>query len=201
MDVSHPIRSIVPSLDGAVLEVLAGTTRPLTGREVARLSGGSVSGVRLVLQRLVLHGIIHREDRGPSSFYTANRDHLAWSAIQQLLTLGTRLEDNIVSRVKTWTIQPESLALFGSVARGDAGPGSDIDLLIIEPRTVTDRAAWDTQISDLGTAVENWSGNTAHITTLTRDGLTERSRQADPLLDSWSAEARTLVGRDIRELI
>lgn len=203
MDLAHPLRSIAPSLDSAVLEVLAGTTRPLSGARIAELAPtGSVSGVRLVLHRLVEHGLISRDDRGRSSFFTANRAHLAWPAIEELLHLDTALEGRISSQVDTWAIQPAALAVFGSAARHEAGPESDIDLLAIEPTLSPDRAEeWEAQIADLAAAVENWSGNRVHFTTLTIHELTDHIRRAEPIVDSWLVEARTLVGRNLRDLI
>jgi hypothetical protein len=54
VDVSSPISSVIPSLDGAVLDALAGTTAPLNLSAVHKLAGrGSMSGVRRVLLRLV----------------------------------------------------------------------------------------------------------------------------------------------------
>jgi predicted nucleotidyltransferase len=35
--------------------------------------------------------------------------------------------------------QPEKIILFGSAARGDATPGSDLDLLVVHDSTVSDR--------------------------------------------------------------
>src|SRR6266508_1038245 len=64
VDVAHPIRAVVPTLDGPVLEVLARTTRPLTGREIHRLAEtGSPNGVRLALTRLSGQGLVHAEER------------------------------------------------------------------------------------------------------------------------------------------
>lgn len=202
MDIAHPLRSLVPSLDGVVLEVLAGTTRPLSGHQVAKLGRtGSVSGVRLVLRRLVDHGLVTREDRGRSSYFAANRDHLAWPAIEELLRLDTRLEDQIVAIVDTWAVQPTSLSVFGSVARHEAGPSSDIDLVAIEPSASKDSLAWEAQLVELATAVENWSGNRVQFTILTLGGLEERVRLSEPIVDAWLTEARPLAGRSIRELI
>lgn len=48
----------------------------------------------------------------------------------------TRGEDRIVQemvRRLAEAIQPERIILFGSHARGDAGPDSDVDLLVIAP--------------------------------------------------------------------
>ena len=84
MDVSHPIRSIIPTLDAPVLEVLARTRRRLSGREVHRLAGtGSVRGVQLVLARLVAQGLGDAEEHAGAILYAANRAHLAWPAIER----------------------------------------------------------------------------------------------------------------------
>jgi len=46
MDLGHPISTIAPPLIARVLEVLGGTTRPLTGREIGKIIGeGSPNGV------------------------------------------------------------------------------------------------------------------------------------------------------------
>lgn len=201
MDISHPLRSVIPSLDSHVLEVLAGTTRPITGREIARLSGGSVSGVRLVLQRLVHHGLVEREERANSSFYTANRDHLAWPAISELLKLGMTLESKMRELIASWEVQPLSLSIYGSVARGEADADSDIDLLVIEPPRVADHREWDTQVHELASAVESWTGNRVQLTMLTHEGLLERVRASDAIVSSWRTDARTLAGLELRKLL
>jgi len=96
LDVAHPIRSVVPTLDGPVLEVLARTTRPLSGREVHRLAGtGSPNGIRLVLARLAEQGLVYAEERAKAVFYTANRDHVAWPAVEILTGLRRTLLDRL----------------------------------------------------------------------------------------------------------
>src|SRR5205823_11543424 len=71
LNVSSPISSIIPSLDGAVLGALAGTTRPLNLSTVHELAGrGSLSGVRRVLLRLVKTGIVSDVPGG----YILNRE-------------------------------------------------------------------------------------------------------------------------------
>ena len=85
MDVAHPFKAVCPSLDGEVLNVLAGTTRGLTGREVALLTGRrSHSGVLAVLNRLTEHGLVTRVELNRAFLFSANRDHLAWPAVETL---------------------------------------------------------------------------------------------------------------------
>jgi hypothetical protein len=49
MHAGLPLRSIIPTIDAPVLMVLAGTTRPLSGRRVAALAGASHPAVGAVL--------------------------------------------------------------------------------------------------------------------------------------------------------
>jgi uncharacterized protein len=46
--------------------------------------------------------------------------------------LDPEIIDQIVSRVTT-AVHPLRVVLFGSAARGEMGPGSDVDLLIVVP--------------------------------------------------------------------
>jgi hypothetical protein len=134
MDVSSPISAVVPTLDGAGLRVLAGTTTPLTGRQVHTLAEtGSVTGVRLVLHRLVTHGLVHVTRAGRADLYVANRAHLAWPAVEILTSLRTALIALIATRCEAMAHPPVHVSLFGSTARGDGGPDSDIDLLVVRP--------------------------------------------------------------------
>jgi predicted nucleotidyltransferase len=202
MDLSHPLRSVVPSLDGPVLEVLAATSRPLSGREVAKLAGrGSPSGIRLVLQRLAEHGLVKREDRASAVYYLANRDHLAWPAIQALILLDRELERRIKSLVDGWKIQPVTLAIFGSAARHDGSASSDIDLLLVEPPGVADLDAWAWQRDHLAEVVENWTGNSVQIYNIDHETLTAHVDHGEPIVAEWRRQARTITGHDIRDLL
>lgn len=46
--------------------------------------------------------------------------------------LNSELIKEIVRRV-SWTIHPRRIIIFGSAARGEMGPASDVDLLIVMP--------------------------------------------------------------------
>ena len=65
MDVARPYSAVVPSLEGDVLVTLAGTRKPMTGREVARLvKTGSQAGVLRALRRLAEQGLVEANDAG-----------------------------------------------------------------------------------------------------------------------------------------
>jgi hypothetical protein len=63
MDLAYPVGSLVPTLDAAGPEVLAATTRPLSGHQVFVLARtASPRGIRLVLARLVAQGAVLAEE-------------------------------------------------------------------------------------------------------------------------------------------
>jgi hypothetical protein len=202
MDVSHPIRSIIPTLDGPVLEVLAATTRRLSGREVHRLAGrGSVRGIQLVLARLVAQGLVDAEEHTGAILYAANRAHLAWPAIEHLAGLRAELFGRIRDAAAGWPIQPLHVSLFGSAARRDGDASSDVDLLVVPPDSVSDRDAWQDQIDVLRDDVRDWTGNRCQVMVVERRRLADHVATADPLVDGWLADGVLLVGAPLRAIL
>jgi hypothetical protein len=95
VDVSSPITSVIPSLDGPILQVLASSTAPLSLTKIHQRAGrGSLSGVRKVLLRLVEHGLVHESPAG----YALNRDHVAAPAILHL----AQLHGEVAARIRSW---------------------------------------------------------------------------------------------------
>ena len=198
-----PIRAVVPTLDGPVLGVLARTTRPLTGREIHRLAGvGSANGVRLALGRLVCQGVVKAEQRAAAIFYEANRGHLAWPAVEILADIRREMIDRVRSELRSWQTRPTHASLFGSAARGDGGPGSDIDILLVRPQgTEEDQPTWTAQVDRLRSAVERWTGNRCQPFELDLDRLADHVRVGDPLVDEWQRDTVTLAGEDLRTVL
>ena len=203
MDVAHPIRAVIPTLDGPILEVLARTTRPLTGREVHRLSGvGSQSGTRLALERLVDQGVVFAEPRGRAVFYSANREHLAWPAVEDLALLRRALIQRLQDDLRTWSPGPLHASLFGSAARGDGDAHSDIDILLIRPSDVgEDDSPWADQVDLLRERVRAWTGNNCQPFQVDLERLAEHARAGDPLLAAWRRDALKIAGEDLHALL
>ncbi len=201
MHVSHPIRGVIPSLDAPVIEVLAKTTRTLTGREVARLAGtGSVRGVRLVLARLVVQGLVIAEERGGAILYQANREHLAWPALERLARLRVALFEHLVDEIARWPIAPIHASVFGSAARGDGDASSDIDLLLVAPRDA-DAEGWTAQIDDLRLRVERWTGNHCQVFDIDEARLREHLDARDPLVDALLRDGIVVAGDPLKSLL
>lgn len=204
MQLSHPLSSIVPTLDARVIEVLAGTTRPLSGREVGRIIGeGSPNGVWKALNRLEQSGIVHADRQRQATYYLANRDHLAWPAIESLARLRGELFRKLETEIEAWPMAPLHASVFGSTARGESDATSDLDLLLIRPDGLDEEQleAWDRQLDALRDHIARWTGNQAQTFSIDRDRLAEHVRADDPLVRSWIADEVHLAGTPIRDLV
>lgn len=194
MDVGMPIRSVVPKLDGAILQALARTTRPLTGREVHQVAGvGSESGVRLALNRMVDHGLVNATAAGKATLYVGNRDHLAWPAIELLSGLRDHLLNKLKVTIGRWDVPPVTAALFGSAARGDGDNDSDIDILLISPPEASD-PRWDDHVDQLRDQVTSWTGNVCQIYEISETEYERHVQAGEPIIEEWRRDAVMLFG-------
>lgn len=98
-------------------------------RELCRQSGLSLGTVQQELRRLTRVGLVVGRKDGNRVYYRANPHHPAHSDLRSLVLKTDGLAGVLEQSLKT----PEvSVAfVFGSVARGEAGARSDIDLLVI----------------------------------------------------------------------
>jgi predicted nucleotidyltransferase len=203
MNLSRPHTVVGGALEGEVLSVLAGTTRPLTGRQIARLaSHGSDRGVRLALNRLAEQGLVDTVEAPPAVLYSLNRDHIAAPIALELAGLRAELFRRLRSALGDWQVPPLHASMFGSAARGEGDASSDIDLLVVRPANVdSEDRAWRNQLHELAAAVERWTGNHAGIAEVAEDELSQLARQRPPIADELERDAITLAGPEARRLL
>jgi predicted nucleotidyltransferase len=198
MNLSSGISSVIPGVRGAVLEVLGRTSEPLSGRSVAELVGekASVKGVYLVLRSLAAEGIIDAKESPSAIFYQLNRDHLAAESIVGLANLRGRLIDAIESSVASWPVPVYGAWIFGSFARGTAGPQSDIDILVVRPDgTAIDDNHWRMQLRDAAHTITRWSGNDCRIIEFSREEFSQLFENNDRLARELRSDALALTAR------
>lgn len=185
MDIACPITAVVPTLEGPVLTALAGTSTPVTLSEVARLAGrGSPSGVLKALRRLVATGLVHVVPGG----YLLNREHLAAPAVLSLATLHGEFLNRLRNLVSPWADRVALVGLFGSTARRDGGPDSDIDLLVVADGDVEDLT------DHLVDRVQTWTGNNAQVLVLTPSQFAQLKARREPLAHNLDQDLVVLAG-------
>jgi predicted nucleotidyltransferase len=195
--------SLAPTLDSEALRVLAGTTYPLTGREIARLAAhGSQRGIAAALDRLVTQGLVLRQEAGAAALYTLNRSHLAAPAAETLAGMRDELYRRLREAITAWEVQPVHASMFGSAARGDGDTSSDIDLLIVRPKvTDEDDLTWRAQLSKLAEYVYAWTGNRAATIELGEEELDQLRRSRSSILTDLRSDAISLAGTPADRLL
>lgn len=202
MNVSKPFTALSPSVDLDVLAVLAGSSTPRSGREIARRAGRSKTGVQHVLDRLVDHGLVDCLHSGRAQLYSLNRDHLLAGTVEQMAGARTELIDRLRERIGSWELPATHASLFGSAARGDGDSHSDIDILIVRPEdTSTDEETWRKQIDDLAESIRQWTGNHAGIAEVSAADMHRRYSERPPVLEQVQRDAIDLAGEPVKTLL
>lgn len=172
MFVSEPFGGLIPGAQGASLRVLLRTGRPLTGRQIQKLTGGehSLTAVQTALKTLVAMGLVETVPAGRAVLHTINAEHAAVPVLRELVDPRDLLEEIVRDSVGSDS-GVVTVVLFGSAARGDGTRDSDVDLAVL----IEDGREWNGRI-DLHAAVEHRFGGPCDILVF---GLTEFEELAE----------------------
>lgn len=153
----HPFAALTPTIDGEVLAVLAGLQRdrPFPLPFIVERTGRSRTGVLRALEHLTQQGIVLFDGIGGLRTYRLNHDHLLAPHVIAI----SRARNEFIDRLRH-ACAPMPLrfaAMFGSAARGEMHPESDIDLLFIADSKHRDEV--EDRVHDLAMAARLWTGN------------------------------------------
>lgn len=196
MDFVRPLAALFPGPHADVLTVLAGTTRPLTGRAVARLVGdrASLRTVQKALADLERQGLVHRDVVGRSYLFAMNREHLAAAAVLDILAPRERLLDRAGEIARSCDPPPLATWLFGSLARLDGRDESDIDIVLLcEPATRA-RSEWTTSVDRIARSLESLTGAPAEVVEYEREEFAEAHRIGNEFARAVAREALVVQG-------
>jgi DNA-binding transcriptional ArsR family regulator len=164
VDFAHPIEALFPGAQGKVLAVLAETTAELSIRTIARLADVSVAQASRVLPRLAELGLVERRDVPPSSLFRLVPEHVSVQPLLRMARAREVLVGEMGRAAAALPVVPESVIVFGSVARGDSDAESDIDAVLVRPpRVDADDDRWAEAVELWRSAVRRISGNAVEI--------------------------------------
>ncbi|HEX6912255.1 MAG TPA: nucleotidyltransferase domain-containing protein [Longimicrobium sp.] len=98
------------------------------GRALERHTGLGKRSLQAELERLESMGLVRREAEGRRIVFVRESAHPQWRAIDSLV--GAYAPAEVLRDVLQDVPGVEAAFIFGSLARGDARPDSDIDLLV-----------------------------------------------------------------------
>lgn len=182
----EPFGGIIPGARGAVLAALMRTGAPLTGRQVHGLLSDDYSlwTVQEALKTLTLLGIVETQRIGRAGVHTINEQHAAVAPLRALLDPVAALWD-AVSSVTDKDVS--AVILFGSIARGEATQGSDIDLAVIAP------SGWDKRV-ELEDKVRTRLGNDCDVLVFTQAEFLRLASTGEPVLGDILRDGVALIG-------
>lgn len=182
----EPFGGVIPGARGAVLSVLLRTGTPLTGRQVHGLVSDSYSlwTVQQALKALTDHGIVHTRTVGRAGVHSINEEHAAVSPLRAIVEPMGVLREVVGAVTGT---EVTAVILFGSIARGESAPDSDVDLAVIAPR------GWDRRI-ELEDSVQGRVGNACDVLVFTPAEFDRLASSGEPVVQDILRDGVALIG-------
>jgi predicted nucleotidyltransferase len=203
MDLTHPAFEVLGENRARVLRQLSLLAEGASGRSIHTLSGvKALRTTQQILDDLTKIGIVDVRRMGSANLYTLNREHILWPPIETILATPARTEQKIANLLEaTLAGHARAILLYGSFARNEAGPHSDIDILIVWNNGIDEQLA--TELLDMAAQrVRRLTGNDAQLLGVTSTELEGLIARGDPIVDSLRVEARPLkAGVSIKQLL
>lgn len=191
-----PLALFYDAARARVLDVLLANPQALSGRAIARQSDLSPTTTNLALGDLAGHGIVSSRADGRSHLWS-----LRWEnpLVKHLVGLA-RVQDEQAGQIVADALgsEPISVTLFGSVARGQSGPDSDVDILVIA-KDHTQGQSFRRCAYKASSALRQQVGREVEITVIERDALQEAAIHG--FLRQVLSDGRTLRGKKLSELV
>jgi predicted nucleotidyltransferase len=100
-------------------------------REIARACGSGMGAIQRELAQLTAAGILQRRVRGHQVHYQANAACPVFEELKRLVIKTAGVADVLQGALAPLADRITVAFVFGSMARADAGPESDVDVAII----------------------------------------------------------------------
>ena len=149
-------------------------------RDLARRAGIGHPRAAEVLASLTEAGLTTVQRAGRADLYQLNREHLLYPTLHRLFVDEASVTDALAQFLRKGLSKRvdgvREAYIFGSVARGDSRPGSDIDLAVVAPGAETERVKQ--QLEAIAAEVRRRFGSTLSIHASTQP-LARRVRGRD----------------------
>ena len=182
----EPFGGVIPGARGAVLAVLLRTGKPLTGRQIHGLISDTYSlwSAQEALKALTQIGLVETQTVGRAGVHVINEQHSSIAPLRALVDPIIALESAIGVAIDS---NVKAVILFGSVARGEATPTSDIDLAVISS------PAWDERVK-LQDTVRVQLGNHCDVLVFTEAEFSRLAAAGEPVVTDIVRDGVALVG-------
>lgn len=185
-----------------ILRFLIRTEAELNGREIAKAVGLSHVKCHSALQELVPHGFVSMRRIGKSTVYHVEMENfLVKELLKPLFDKEQQLLNGLVKLLLSGlSFQPRTIVLFGSLAKGQARPDSDIDLLVVIPNGESLRKAKG-DFGEIEEKVIKSYGNRLAPVIIKEKELFRKYRQPNPFYKEIVKTGRVIWGKPLLEIL
>lgn len=186
-----------------ILRFLIGSQAHLNGREIAKSIGFSHVKTHAALKDLAKQGVVNVRSVGRSLMYWINEEHFL---VKEILRPAFEKEAEIfylIPRIiinKSKSPKPLSMILYGSFAKKDALPDSDIDILTIYPKQKS-KSLIPKELAEAEKKITSLYGNHLAAISLKVNEFINKYRKKDRFIKEVVETGRVIYGKTISELI
>lgn len=127
--------------------------------------------------------------------YELNRDHLAASVVIQLANATSRFVERAQAELNQWNPQLTCALLFGSAARGEMDPESDLDIFLLHNEEVSSEDPQrQLQLENSRSRIVAWTSNDARVVVMGEEDLRNQLTSKDPVLQAAVRDGLLLFG-------
>jgi len=162
--------------------------------ELIRLAGSGTGAVHRQLQRLAEAGLVTVSREGNQKYYVARRDAPVFPELHGLIVKTVGIVEPLRAALAPVAKQIDFAFVFGSVAKGNERPESDLDLLI-----VSDELTYPDAYEALQKA-EQWIARPVNPTVMTRAEWKRKRSASDSFARRIATQPKLFVIGDERAL-
>lgn len=173
-----------------------------TGRAIGRAVQLSHPSVHRVMRLLANRALVQAVRHGPAIAYRLNEDHwLVRTGIRPLFDAEADLLTALGEAVRKASGVPvRSVLVFGSVARGEAGPDSDLDVLCLTTMA-TEAPDAERNLAEAAAALRRQFGRRVSVIVLSAGEFARRYRRRERLSREIVETGWVVAGEPISEIL
>lgn len=185
-----------------VLRFLCQVPGAHSGRAIARATGVSHPAVHRVMRTLVGRGLAAAARHGTALAYSLNGEHwLVRDGFTPLFATEEGWLRGVGAKVTSVVGVPvKSIVLFGSVARGDVGPRSDLDLLCLV-KDARQISAAERALAEQGDRLRRRFGRHLSVLVMAAEAFRRRYRHREHLVREIVETGWVIDGDPLAEVL
>ncbi|MBI4566040.1 MAG: nucleotidyltransferase domain-containing protein [Planctomycetes bacterium] len=185
-----------------LLRFLVRTRAEHTGRELSRFLGLDPKTCHAALQDLARQGVVEHRKIGTAIAYKLNERHVL---VRRILEPVFETEDGLLEAYandlrKRAGIPLVSMILFGSVARGEERPASDVDVVLVTPAGGAGRERQEA-LDRAATELAGTYGNPPQVMLFSRREFSRKAAARDSFVSEVLRTGRVLYGKPFSQLL